>query len=203
MTEEKQQRRNRMPSSAKKQRADKMLNYLIVFMILLILITITIIVKNAGSEPEPAKELNEQPIETVDKVDKQPVKESDEQDEVEKAPVKEKEETLVEGDPIVASVIVDPAWEPTPTTQTGEHVSLYVASTDWQEKIETLSRTTGLAHDNMIVLRVGNNGGAQNAIGVVTSADGTEKYRVSMEWVDEQGWLPTKLEKLHTTEGAY
>ncbi|CDZ99951.1 hypothetical protein BN1050_00379 [Metalysinibacillus saudimassiliensis] len=200
MTEEKQQRRNRMPSSAKKQRADKMLNYLIVFMILLILITITIIVKNAGSEPEPAKELNEQPIETVDK---QPVKEDDEQDEVEQAPVKEKEETLVEGDPIVASVIVDPAWEPTPTTQTGEHVSLYVASTDWQEKIETLSRTTGLAHDNMIVLRVGNNGGTQNAIGVVTSADGTEKYRVSMEWVDEQGWLPTKLEKLHTTEGAY
>lgn len=200
MTEEKQQRRNRMPSSAKKQKADKMLNYLIVFMILLILITITIIVKNAGSEPEPAKELNEQPIETVDK---QPVKEDDEQDEVEQAPVKEKEETLVEGDPIVASVIVDPAWEPTPTTQTGEHVSLYVASTDWQEKIETLSRTTGLAHDNMIVLRVGNNGGTQNAIGVVTSADGTEKYRVSMEWVDEQGWLPTKLEKLHTTEGAY
>ncbi|KFL43445.1 hypothetical protein CH76_06825 [Lysinibacillus sp. BF-4] len=200
MTEEKQQRRNRMPSSAKKQRADKMLNYLIVFMVLLILITIAIIVKNAGGEPEPAKELNEQPIETVDK---QPVKESDEQDEVEKAPIKEKEETLVEGDPIVASVIVDPAWEPTPTTQTGEHVSLYVASTDWQEKIETLSRTTGLAHDNMIVLRVGNNGGAQNAIGVVTSADGTEKYRVSMEWVDEQGWLPTKLEKLHTTEGAY
>lgn len=200
MTEEKQQRRNRMPSSAKKQRADKMLNYLIVFMILLILITITIIVKNAGSELEPAKELNEQPIETVDK---QPVKEDDEQDEVEQAPVKEKEETLVEGDPIVASVIVDPAWEPTPTTQTGEHVSLYVASTDWQEKIETLSRTTGLAHDNMIVLRVGNNGGTQNAIGVVTSADGTEKYRVSMEWVDEQGWLPTKLEKLHTTEGAY
>lgn len=200
MTEEKQQRRNRMPSSAKKQRADKMLNYLIVFMILLILITITIIVKNAGSEPEPAKELNEQPIETVDK---QPVKEDDEQDEVEQAPVKEKEETLVEGDPIVASVILDPAWEPTPTTQTGEHVSLYVASTDWQEKIETLSRTTGLAHDNMIVLRVGNNGGTQNAIGVVTSADGAEKYRVSMEWVDEQGWLPTKLEKLHTTEGAY
>lgn len=200
MIEEKQQRRNRMPSSAKKQKADKMLNYLIVFMILLILITITIIVKNAGSEPEPAKELNEQPIETVDK---QPVKEDDEQDEVEQAPVKEKEETLVEGDPIVASVIVDPAWEPTPTTQTGEHVSLYVASTDWQEKIETLSRTTGLAHDNMIVLRVGNNGGTQNAIGVVTSADGTEKYRVSMEWVDEQGWLPTKLEKLHTTEGAY
>lgn len=200
MIEEKQQRRNRMPSSAKKQKADKMLNYLIVFMILLILITITIIVKNAGSEPEPAKELNEQPIETVDK---QPVKEDDEQDEVEQVPVKEKEETLVEGDPIVASVIVDPAWEPTPTTQTGEHVSLYVASTDWQEKIETLSRTTGLAHDNMIVLRVGNNGGTQNAIGVVTSADGTEKYRVSMEWVDEQGWLPTKLEKLHTTEGAY
>lgn len=201
MTEQKQQRRNRMPSSAKKQRADKMLNYLIVFMILLILITITIIVKNASSEPEPAKELpNEPPIETVNK---QPAKERDEQDEVKQAPAKQKEETLVDGDPIVASVIVDPAWEPTPTTQTGEHVSLYVASTDWQEKIETLSRTTGLAHDNMIVLRVGNNGGAQNAIGVVTSADGTEKYRVSMEWVDKEGWLPTKLEKLHTTEGAY
>ncbi|HJH11906.1 MAG TPA: DUF1510 family protein [Metalysinibacillus jejuensis] len=205
MTEQKQQRRNRMPSSAKKQKADKMLNYLITFMVLLIMITATIIIKNANGEtmqatPKPAAEVVKPAKEPAPAQPEE--KDAPKVEQPEETPAVAPTETAVD-DPIVETVIIDPAWQPTPTTQTGEHVSLYVDSPDWDEKIETLSRTTGLARDNMIVLRVGNNGSAQNAIGVVTSMDGVEKYRVSMEWIDNEGWLPTKLEKLHTTEGAY
>lgn len=200
MNEEKPQRKNRMPSSAKKKKADKMLNYLNTLMILLILITVTIIIKNAEAKPQAPTAVEEEPKSQVTQ-DKEAPKA---QPEAESQPTEPaRTETAVDDDPIVEKVIEDPAWQPTPTAQTGEHVSLYVESVDWQEKIETLSRTTGLARDNMIVLRIGNNGSAQNAIGVVTSLDGVQKYRVSMEWVDKEGWLPVKLEQLRTTEGAY
>lgn len=198
MNEEKPQRKNRMPSSAKKKKADKMLNYLNTLMILLILITVTIIIKNADAKTQAP--VAEEPKAQVTQEKEEPKS----QPEAEPQPTEPaRTETVVDDDPIVEKVIEDPAWQPTPTAQTGEHVSLYVESVDWQEKIETLSRTTGLARDNMIVLRIGNNGSAQNAIGVVTSLDGVQKYRVSMEWVDKEGWLPVKLEQLRTTEGAY
>lgn len=199
MNEEKPQRKNRMPSSAKKKKADKMLNYLNTLMILLILITVTIIIKNADAKTQ-APVAEEEPKAQVTQEKEEPKS----QPEAEPQPTEPaRTETVVDDDPIVEKVIEDPAWQPTPTAQTGEHVSLYVESVDWQEKIETLSRTTGLLRDNMIVLRIGNNGSAQNAIGVVTSLDGVQKYRVSMEWVDKEGWLPVKLEQLRTTEGAY
>ena len=35
-----------------------------------------------------------------------------------------------------------------------------------------------------------------HAIAVVSSMDKTQKYRVSIEWIDEQGWKPVKVEVL-------
>lgn len=62
---------------------------------------------------------------------------------------------------------------------------------------------TDLEQENAIVLRVGNNGSAKSAIAVVTSMDKEKKYRVSIEWLDGEGWKPTKLEVLNSLEGAY
>lgn len=106
-------------------------------------------------------------------------------------------------EPNVEAVIVDPAWAPIGTTQTGEHTSSYdKESIDWKEKVQALAYGAGLDASNMYVKFLGNGGSPQKSIGTVTSKDGTEIYRISLEWVDGQGWKPTKKEKLTTLEDA-
>lgn len=106
-------------------------------------------------------------------------------------------------EPNVEAVIVDPAWAPIGTTQTGEHISSYEAkSIDYVEKVQALAYAAGLDESNMYVKFLGNGGSPQKSIGTVTSKDGKEIYRISLEWVDGQGWKPTKKEKLTTLEDA-
>ncbi len=55
----------------------------------------------------------------------------------------------------------------------------------------------------MIIWRMQNNGGPNSSIATVSTNDKSQMYRVSMEWVDNEGWKPVKLEQLNTLEGAY
>lgn len=107
-------------------------------------------------------------------------------------------------DPLVSETIVNTAWKPIGTTQTGNHVSVYQEGhIDWQEKIQALSYASGLSEDNMIIWQIGNGGSAQKSIGVVSSNDKAEKYRIWLQWVEGEGWKPEKMETLKTLEGAY
>ncbi|HSO58650.1 MAG TPA: YrrS family protein [Paenisporosarcina sp.] len=107
-------------------------------------------------------------------------------------------------DPIVAERVVNTAWKPVGTSQTGEHASVYSEGhVDWNEKINAISYTTGLSTDNMIVWIIQNGGGPQKSVGVVSSKNKEEKYRVYLQWVDGQGWKPEKMETLKTLDGAY
>lgn len=107
-------------------------------------------------------------------------------------------------DPIVSESIVNTAWKPVKTSQTGSHTSVYEKGhVDWDEKVQAITYATGLASDNMIIWRLSNGGGPQKSIGVVSSNDKQEKYRVYLQWIDGQGWKPEKMETLKTLEGAY
>lgn len=107
-------------------------------------------------------------------------------------------------DPIVEETVINTSWEPIGTSQTGKHVSVYEKGTvDWQEKVSAISYATGLAEDDMYVMMIQNGGGPQKSIGTVTSKDQSKKYRVHLEWVDGEGWKPTKMDVLRTLEGAY
>ena len=107
-------------------------------------------------------------------------------------------------DPIVAERVVNTAWKPVGTSQTGEHVSVYSEGhVDWNEKLKAIAYTTGLSADNMIVWIIQNGGGPQKSIGVVSSKNKEEKYRVYLQWVDGEGWKPEKMETLKTLDGAY
>lgn len=107
-------------------------------------------------------------------------------------------------DPLVSETISNTAWEPVGTSQTGEHVSIYSKDhVDWNEKVKALTYATGLSADNMIVWRIGNGGSPQKSIGVVSSKNEEEKYRVYLSWVDGEGWRPEKMETLKTLDGAY
>lgn len=101
----------------------------------------------------------------------------------------------------VESVIVDSGWQPIGTEQSGDHVSSYDnSSVDWEEKVKALAYAANLDESNMYVKFLGNGGSPQKSIGTVTSKDGSEIYRISLEWIDGEGWKPTKKEKLNSLE---
>ena len=111
--------------------------------------------------------------------------------------------TETSDDPNVDSVIIDPSWSPIGTSQTGDHASSYdTKSVDWAEKVQALAYAAGLDESNMYVKFIGNGGSPQKSIGTVTSKDGSEIYRINLEWVDGEGWKPTKKEVLKAVKDA-
>lgn len=104
----------------------------------------------------------------------------------------------------IVESIIDSSWTPIGTSQTGEHVSLYDGkSADWLEKKQALAYAVGMSEDDLIFNKIKNGGTAQKSIGIISSRDGTKKYRVFLEWVDGQGWKPVQMDVLRSLDFDY
>jgi hypothetical protein len=102
----------------------------------------------------------------------------------------------------IERTIVDPSWEPVGTTQAGEHTAVYDQnSVDWQEMVDAMEYATGIEASNMTVWFLGNNGQNQS-VGTISTKDKLETYRVYIEWQDNGGWVPTKVEELIQNDKA-
>ncbi len=217
---ERQTRSSRHLQPSRNKKLDKLLNVLIGVVVVLIIITATYVFKwqddaDQAVKDEPAQE--EKSGDNEKEVDKEPAKEQDKDLAVEEDKTSEEEsepdtsqeeqgtsEESTSDNPIVDKVITNKNWQPTPTTQTGQHVSSYDdKSVDWAEKVATVSTVTGIEQSNMIIWRMQNNGGPNSSVATVSTNDKSQMYRVSMEWVENEGWKPVKLEQLNTLEGAY
>lgn len=215
-----QQYAEQKSKKTKFQKADKRLNYLIAVVAVLIVATLIFIITQ---EPSPKNEAEQQdsPAEVATDVSEDDAGQETEDNETETNVPEEAEEeenssdvteqpTSESGnmvspsnDPAVKEVITNPNWPAYPTAQTGEHVSTYEKGhIDYEEKLKAIFSVIDLQQENSIVLRVNNNGSAENAIAVVTSMDKEQKYRVSIEWVDNEGWKPIQVEVLSTLEGS-
>ena len=107
-------------------------------------------------------------------------------------------------DAVVDETVSNTSWEPIGTSQTGKHESVYDGkSMDWQEKEKALAYATGLSQNDMIFWKIKNGGSPQKSIGIVSSKDKSEKYRVYLEWVDGEGWKPTQMDVLNTLDFKY
>ncbi len=107
--------------------------------------------------------------------------------------------TITEGEPGsgVTEIIENPAWEPVGTSQSEPHSATYEKeSQDWKEMTKALSYATGIPESEMIIWRLGNNGSPNDAVGTISTKDQSAKYKVYITWVENQGWKPTKIEKL-------
>lgn len=105
-------------------------------------------------------------------------------------------------DPNVMKTVIDPSWQPVGTSQTGDHVTVYdEGSTDRVEMEKALAYATNTTVDQLIVwwLQRGEVPN-KNVIGTVEAKDQGQVYRVYLEWVDGQGWKPTKLEYLREND---
>lgn len=164
--------------------------------------------------PEEATETEEEPQDEASEEQAAEDKEADKEEaDKDKDKEKDKEGTVTVGgtitraesnDPIVEETVINTSWESVDTKQKGEHVSVYEkGSVDWNEKVKAITYATGLKENDMYIMRLQNGGSPQKSVGVVTSKDQKEKYRVHLEWVDGEGWKPVKMDILKTLEGAY
>lgn len=107
-------------------------------------------------------------------------------------------------EPHILETIINPAWKPIGTTQTGAHISSYDnQSVDWNEKVDAITYASGLTKDNMTIWIIKNGGSAQKSIAVVSSLDKTKMYQVYLEWIEGQGWKPVKMDILTTLNFNY
>lgn len=87
-------------------------------------------------------------------------------------------------------------WEPVATEQQGEHTTDFNnGSQDRAEIKKAAAVATGLNESDMIEWWV-ENGGAEQVVATVSDSSQTKTYRVYLNWVDDQGWQPTKVEQL-------
>ncbi|MBD8032064.1 MULTISPECIES: YrrS family protein [Solibacillus] len=196
------------------QKADKSLNYLIAIVAVLIVATLIFIISrepasNEAQQEEPPANLAAGESEATEDEqtaeEGQDVKEEGEDASNEADPLPEETEDTVSPSDTAAvqKVITNSNWPVYPTAQTGEHVSTFEKGhIDYEEKLKAIFSVIELEQENSIVVRVNNNGNAKSAIAVVTSMDKEQKYRVSIEWIDNEGWKPIQVEVLNTLEGV-
>jgi uncharacterized protein YpmB len=203
---------------AKRKKTNLILNGLIVIVLALIFfVAYTIFLSGddkASQKEEQTKTAANEASENEDKntEDKTAVKENAKDSDSEESADEESEEAsapeqkddsqavITEGDGSsnVLKTIENPAWKSVGTVQTGEHAPVYDSSSvDWREMLPAISYATGLEESNMTVYWLGRDKTTGNGtFSTVASKDKTQKYNVYLEWVDGEGWKPTKVEEL-------
>lgn len=221
MGKDRQLNQSRYDRTKKKQKKDRILNGLIIFVLILIFIVARNIFFGNGSEKASNVEQTENPTEQIaeeeekgentPRAEEQDGTDGDKEDEQEENEASngneehspEGEEVVTEGgsSPNVIKTIVNPAWEPVGTEQTGEHSNNYdMNGIDWKEMVKAISYAIGLDEQEFKIYWLGNNGHNKSVGTVYNVNDKDEIYRVYIEWVDGKGWKPTKVEMLAKLE---
>ncbi|GAF65859.1 hypothetical protein BTS2_2758 [Bacillus sp. TS-2] len=117
------------------------------------------------------------------------LREEDEDEQGEEEEANEEELELLEP-------VEDGKWQPIGTRQSGEfHHDFNRDSVNWQEMEVALKYATGL--EDIIIWRLENGGASNRAVGVVSSlTEQNEPYRITIEFIEGQGWLPVEKEQL-------
>ncbi len=110
--------------------------------------------------------------------------------------------TVATADPNVIVAFVDSRWTPYPTAQTGAHVNAFdVNHIDYKEKIQLLYRDTGFTEDTSILWSIRNKTG--DTVAVISAKNKTNIFRLTMKWINGEGWQTSLVEQLYSLDGAY
>ena len=213
---------NTRTSRRQENKMNRTLNYLIALVSVLLVITLSIIFMT-GDEEEADEQLQTEDAaaESEGSVDVEEDKQGEETDAAQSvtndatndqsseddSPVDTNQDEAVinaSDDPLVAEVWTSDTWQAYPTAQTGEHQSTFSEGhIDYEEKIQSIFSVVPIEQQESIIWSVKNNGNAKSAIAVISSNDKTQKYRVAIEWIEQQGWKAVQVEVLNTLEGTY
>ncbi|WP_100372018.1 YrrS family protein [Bacillus sp. FJAT-45037] len=186
----------------KKKRTDTIVNVAIGLVIVLIIIFSALIFLGSNDSEDVALDIGEETEESVetdseestvpDPIGDSEPAESDEEGTEDEALTEDEEGT--EDDEL--ETVPDGEWEPVGTNQSGEFSHDFTrGGTNWNEMERALRYAAGLG-DDMILWRIENNG-STSAIGTVSAPDQqSNPYRIQIDWVDGQGWMPVTKEQL-------
>jgi cytoskeletal protein RodZ len=196
----------RTKQRAKRRKTNFILNSLIgLVLLLIILVSVTIFAKNDEQTEKKVEQTAEKKAKTKETTKEQDLTIDDDSDEedVQDDSSQESEPVITtRGEANVKKTVINPAWKPVGTTQTGEHVAVYEdSSVDWQEMIEAIAYATELEKEQLTIWRIESNGPNQS-VGTVSTKDKLLSYRVYIEWQDNEGWAPTRVEELMVNDKA-
>ncbi|GAB4073361.1 hypothetical protein GCM10028778_08850 [Barrientosiimonas marina] len=146
----------------------------------------------SDTEKDPADDESESEKQSTGE---NPDSKSDDENENEK---QEREQLKSFDDNVIKAYTSD--WEPVGTEQTGSHTTNYDdGSQDRQEMRKAAAAATDLNESDLIMWcaeRNDNQNDDQKVINTVSDSDKDDIYRVYNKWVANEGWQPTKVEKL-------
>lgn len=128
----------------------------------------------------------------------------DSEDPSDKQDADEDADDLVETETIPDEEIDDPNvieaytgnWKPVGTIQEEPHTTVFdKESDDWKEMMEAIAYALQIDEDDFVSHWVGN-GGEQRVNAHVQSELTEEHYTVYLEWQENEGWQPTKVERV-------
>lgn len=88
-------------------------------------------------------------------------------------------------------------WKPIGTVQSEPFAAVYEKDhVNWEEMTRAFQVATGIG-DDITLWRVGNGGDHLSSVGIVSNyATRTTPYKVRIEWVANEGWMPVSVEQL-------
>ncbi|MFD2657283.1 YrrS family protein [Gracilibacillus thailandensis] len=103
----------------------------------------------------------------------------------------------VESDNENVSYAYEGNWEPIGTEQEEPHTTTFEKETvDWQEMMKAVEVATSIPTDEQVTWWFGRAGDQKVEATVSPRSNQSETYRVTMQWVEEQGWQPLLVEEL-------
>src|SRR5699024_5666585 len=151
-------------------------------------------------EKKTKKKKKKKNKETTDDAEKEKDKDSDkdkakDEDKDEEASNDDVKTKSVESDDDNVAEAFTGNWKPIGTEQSGPHTVNYDdGSQDRKEMEEAVTVATGI--EDMTVWWLSRAGDQKVEATISNNRDQSEVYRVNIEWVDEKGWKPTKVEML-------
>ncbi|WP_208590086.1 YrrS family protein [Gracilibacillus suaedae] len=164
-------------------------------------------VANDGEENNDTEEIqDEDPDEHTLAEDQDELEVEEEELEVEEVETEEDEKEQnnesvqlneVESDDENVSYAYEGNWEPIGTEQEEPHTTTFEEETvDWQEMMKAVEVATSIPTDEQITWWFGRAGDQRVEATVSPRSNQSETYRVTMQWVEEQGWQPLLVEEL-------
>ncbi|PED74559.1 YrrS family protein [Bacillus toyonensis] len=88
----------------------------------------------------------------------------------------------------------NPSWKPIGTKQgTKPEMKFKEGTVDWSEMKEAISYAVDVPESQLIFDFIGNNGN-NKAYGNIRDKQSNKKYKVDIDWVENQGWKPVSVQ---------
>ncbi|MCA0982664.1 DUF1510 family protein [Halobacillus yeomjeoni] len=207
------ERYSRSSRFEKKRRGTKLMSWLIGVGSIMLIVFISLMVFGGEDQPgkavEPDGESKVEENTTVDDSEDESAQEDVDQttndenksgnESTDKSNNDEETMTVEESSDENVIRIIKKDWEPVPTEQEiqGQHQIKYDDETqDWEEMLQAVTKATDLSKEEMYIWRIGRGNQPQQALATVSDSDKTNHYRVTLEWVDGEGYRPVQVEEM-------